>query len=61
MQHLEVSSAVRHIYMTLGGKWLNFSLVNSLFSPHTILQSRFFLICRPWKFAALGPGPLARA
>ena len=29
----------------------NFSLVDSLFFPHTILQSRFF------KYAALGPGP----
>ena len=31
--------------------------MDSLFFPHTIFQSRFFLICRPWKFAALGPGP----
>jgi hypothetical protein len=32
--------------------------MDSLFSPHTILQSRFFfLICHPWKFATLGPGP----
>jgi hypothetical protein len=27
------------------------------FPPHTILHLDFFLICRPWKFATLGPGP----
>jgi hypothetical protein len=31
--------------------------MDSLFSPHTILQSQFFLICLLWKFAALGPRP----
>ena len=36
---------------------LNFSLVDSLFFRIPYFNLDFFLIWRPWKFAALGPGP----
>jgi len=36
---------------------LNFSLVDSLFFSAYHTSISIFLICRPWKFAALGPGP----
>ena len=36
---------------------LNFSLVDSLFFPAYHTSISIFLICRPSKFAALGPGP----